>query len=794
MLEKKKDAITTPTEISVAAKERLAKLLATENLTVEHRNVPTAAFDIKNRVLVLPNWKDITKDIYDLLVLHEVGHALWTPFEGWHGAVSVKGDNYKGFLNVTEDARIEKKQKRKFPGGRRAMIEGYKELLARDFFGIKDRDIATFGLIDRLNIHFKIGQSGNVPFSDEEMGWVDRMAALETFEDAEALADDLFAFEKENAPETDTGRGAGGDAGDDDEYGEDTEDGDSSLEDGEEPCPFGDDDAEGESDTDGDAPTGSGEGMEDGDESDSDDDSDGAGNDDGEDTSTGDTTDDDGMEAEGDIGDQYGGGQEASSEENTSDDDPVSETDAAFREKENTMVDRDPTGQARYVQIPVDSAVLLDSIIVPNKRVVSDLHVETHKERLALEVKNYRAANAKAVNYLAKEFEMRKAADASKRTSIAKTGTLNMNTLHSYKWNDDIFKKIANVADGKSHGLQMFLDWSGSMHNNMQGSIEQVMNLVLFCKKVGIPFDVYAFTNSWSDSERDYYADALPRYDESKLESGDILIEKHSHFNLLQIATSQGNRSDFTNMLQGLALLRSGHTQGEYWYETPRAYCLGGTPLHEAIMTSIPIINRFREANRLQQVTSVFLTDGDGSCLDNVHGTPIDNGSSVIIRDRKTRKELSDPSWGNYGYYADPSRCQMSVLLEMVRIRTQAKIVNFFVADDKASRFKSEWKGVNSGNKNYEFENWNKMDTLATEATKTAKAEGGLLIEGSISGWDHHYMIMGGKSMHTNGDDQKLDVATGAKKGAIKRAFGKMSGGKLRNRLILRKFMELITD
>jgi hypothetical protein len=86
------------------------------------------------------------------------------------------------------------------------------------------------------------------------------------------------------------------------------------------------------------------------------------------------------------------------------------------------------------------------------------------------------------------------------------------------------------------------------------------------------------------------------------------------------------------------------------------------------------------------------------------------------------------------------------------------------------------------------------MDTLATEATKTAKAEGGLLIEGSISGWDHHYMIMGGKSMHTNGDDQKLDVATGAKKGAIKRAFGKMSGGKLRNRLILRKFMELITD
>ena len=37
-------------------KTNLAKLLATENLVVEHANVETASFDVVNRVLTLPVW------------------------------------------------------------------------------------------------------------------------------------------------------------------------------------------------------------------------------------------------------------------------------------------------------------------------------------------------------------------------------------------------------------------------------------------------------------------------------------------------------------------------------------------------------------------------------------------------------------------------------------------------------------------------------------------------------------------------------------------------------------------
>jgi len=76
-------------------KSNLAKLLATENVTVQHRKVQTASFNPKTRVLTLPIWKKMSTELYDLLLSHEVGHALWTPADGWHEAVCTKGKTTK---------------------------------------------------------------------------------------------------------------------------------------------------------------------------------------------------------------------------------------------------------------------------------------------------------------------------------------------------------------------------------------------------------------------------------------------------------------------------------------------------------------------------------------------------------------------------------------------------------------------------------------------------------------------------------------------------------------------------
>ena len=55
--------------MNLSAQEYLAKLLAKENLSVQHGNYSTASFDVENRVLRLPLWKDKGKDVYDLLAV-----------------------------------------------------------------------------------------------------------------------------------------------------------------------------------------------------------------------------------------------------------------------------------------------------------------------------------------------------------------------------------------------------------------------------------------------------------------------------------------------------------------------------------------------------------------------------------------------------------------------------------------------------------------------------------------------------------------------------------------------------
>ena len=93
----------------------------------------------------------------------------------------------------------------------------------------------------------------------------------------------------------------------------------------------------------------------------------------------------------------------------------------------------------------------------------------------------------RTVNYLLKEFEMKKSADSYQRASVAKTGVLDTNKLFSAKYNDDVFKRNLTIPEGKNHGLVMIIDWSGSMANNIFGCIKQVIELTLFCKKVNIP-------------------------------------------------------------------------------------------------------------------------------------------------------------------------------------------------------------------------------------------------------------------------------------------------------------------
>ena len=54
------------------------------------------------------------------------------------------------------------------------------------------------------------------------------------------------------------------------------------------------------------------------------------------------------------------------------------------------------------------------------------------------------------------------------------------------------------------------------------------------------------------------------------------------------------------------------NVSNDKYFMTPNGMTLRGTPLGEAIMASVPLVERFKKENSLQIVNTVFLTDGAG--------------------------------------------------------------------------------------------------------------------------------------------------------------------------------------
>ena len=184
----------------IQSKSLLAKLMATENLIIEQRNVQTAAFDVKNRVLTVPVLdKNISGYLYDLFMGHEVGHALYTPLSGMIQAHEEKIP--MGIMNVLEDSRIERKIKNKYPGIRSSFIRAYKELIDKDFFGTNGTDLNEMNFIDRVNLYTKGGAAQGIKFTDYEQSLVNKIEGTETYDDVMAVARLVSEYMKQQAEE-----------------------------------------------------------------------------------------------------------------------------------------------------------------------------------------------------------------------------------------------------------------------------------------------------------------------------------------------------------------------------------------------------------------------------------------------------------------------------------------------------------------------------------------------------------------------------------------------------------------
>ena len=704
-------------------KGNLARLLATENLIVEHRKTSTASFDVDRRVLTLPMWDKASGTVYDMLVGHEVGHALFTPNDDWRGIA----DCPKDFVNVIEDARIEKLMKRKYPGLRKSFNGGYRELNDKDFFDIHGHDLSNFSLIDRINLHFKIGASAMIPFSIEEQVFVARTDVAETFDEVLQIANDVYNFSNQTEKVAEM------------PAGQNSEEGETESNDVEQSEQQSSEETSGEMPQMPEAGTNNAGPIQ---------------NEDDED-------DWDDEEDEFDFDGNQGG--------------DTSETQNAFdraSERLSTQSGRSPI----YVEIP--EKVDLDKHIVDWTTLHEWIDVNsTEPERYEdadSKYSEFRKQSQKEVNYLVKEFECRKSADAYARAGQSKTGVLDTSKLHTYRYNEDLFKKVTVLPDGKNHGLLFILDWSGSMSNEILSTVKQVLNLTAFCKKVQIPFEVYAFTNEWVAAKRAMAGEVnYMTYDHPGVEKNVVYINKE-YFHMMNFISSRSNAREYERQCKNL--WREAFTY-RYCvkYSSTFGVGLSGTPLNEAIVCLNYIIPEFKKKNDLQKVNVCILSDGESCAAAYGHEMYLDHKDDYrvsprrldwyqTLRDRKTGityKQFEGDNITNTFIQQVRDR-NPGVNVLGFRILPGSQLQNFvgrYASYEGYSEIQKQWKKEKSA------------------IIKNAKAFTAL------------YAI----SNNSLNENTEFNVESGAKKGEISRAFKKMLGSKATNKKLLNSFIEYVS-
>lgn len=556
-----------------AVKENLAKILAEENIDVRIDNHETASFNVKDRILTIPMWRGISNYLYDMLIVHEVGHARYTPHEKWVKGIRELGqtivDSYNklypndkdaisikaaetvaaGYINVVEDARIDRMQREKFPGSIKDYALGSKELLDRKFFG---EELQWKTLADRINVFTKCSiHAPNVKFSEIEHTILNEVFDNQTFEDVLVSAKKLVEHEIDEVSES-------------------------------------------------------------------------------------------AQKA-----------QKAVDFSNFLEKLRV-QTDQAVA---NNLKDLVKSSNNSVGNFKVETSTSLSGIVVSAENYLTMLGpsnvqdsynlTETHSN-----FKNYISASVS-------RFEMYKAAADYTGKTEKNTGIVNTNSIHSYRYNEEIFQKAVIERASKNHCIVFIVDLSSSMASYFFEVMEQLYAMIRFCRNVRIPYEAYMFSNGIKNPgymrqiKSAFKVTSVTRDNLKEVNCGDTLslVNVFSHKN---------------------RLTKELHTFSRIMYKAKGGrtlYGMRGTPLDSTILITNVLVNDLIKKTNTEIPTVVFITDGESN-----NHIPY-NGTDMMIKDEFDGK-----------LYAVPRMTpQTVVFLEMLKNRTGANLINYFLCDPENS-------------------------------------------------------------------------------------------------------------
>ena len=747
----------------------LAKLLATENITVTHKTgLKTAYFDVKHRVLGLPVWKDKGKVVYDMLVGHEVSHALYTPANAMEEFVEEHGRKNFDVLNIIEDIRIERLIKNKYAGMPRIFKGAYTQLVQDDFFGVADKDIAEMNFLDRLNLRGKIGDLVDIPLNEKEEELYNKCYAAETFEEVTNLYHEVLGYAKEEAKEKEAEKPKA-------------------------QVPNPDADGEEQEQEEDSSPIGSDEGSDDNEDfsnSSSFDDNSNVEDDGTESHSlTSNITDetfekameeamDEMLEAsyKNDDDNQTVSLDGASDASDTHGKDVILEptTTKAFEDNMVEDFDEDDMWVQTHVALwptkkTINKHIIGYKQVMADRKGIESFYPESYYDeadrqdeisRLLERGLEFKKKTNKKVSVLVREFERRKAAYQYSRAQESRKGSLDVNKLHKYKYDDQIFQSVMHLADAKSHGMIFFIDYSGSMGNVLQDVLEHTLNLVHFCRKVGIPFKVYSFTSNY----------ALDDLDESQSE----MEFDMTNLVLAELFSSEMSKSEYEKAFQMVTyqILNSNRfsfsQQGISKWEH-----LGGTPLDATAIAAHHIIDDFRKKNNVQKLNVIFLTDGDShSCRPNYA-----RGSKLVTNIAGKQYEIERMSAGTTQQY-----------MKLLRDIKNVNLIGFFLPESKSTgNSHLNRMARNSSNNAYK---------LAGEWMKKYRKEK-FFHRSECFGYNSYFLL----SSDIEIKDEEFDFSSSEGKtltdnrgeqSKLARQFAKHNVANRTNRIIMTKFAEII--
>lgn len=286
--------------------------------------------------------------------------------------------------------------------------------------------------------------------------------------------------------------------------------------------------------------------------------------------------------------------------------------------------------------------------------------------------------------------------------------------------------------------------------------------MLIFCRKMNIPFEVYAFSDvysRWFNSINQEFSD-VP----------ELLISK---LRLLNFVSSRMDNKEFTYSCNILLNLHTNEFQKKLPFWMHYSFELDGTPLNTTVLVSDKVLDAFQERTKVQIVNAIYLTDGESHPIKHTGyegyiGISNFTNKNFYLRNQRTKNiKLINLDNFFHPWIAETEEC-----LKFLKQSTRHRLFGFRLI--QAKKFQKYYS---------QFE---KDDVKLAESKKLFGKQ--KFLQSGNSSFDEFYII---KTQSFESDD--LDLGDAKTIGAMAKKFMESTGNNISGKLFLKKFVEFIS-